>query len=182
MKPLSFTEYLVLGSLMSGERHGYEIIQFLGSTLDATWRMSTSQLYVLLKRLQQEGWLSSRSKIQASRPSKRIFNLTIGGRKAFLDWLAAPVEHVRDFRMEFLCKMFFFDHLSLPGAKDLVEEQIRVLERLSEKIRGKTGEGETRFIKLVYGFKVRTVEGLLSWLVHEARPFAEGEELSGSRQ
>ena len=51
----SATEYVILGALMSGARHGYEIMQFLGSALDATWRLSTSQLYVLLKRLEEEG-------------------------------------------------------------------------------------------------------------------------------
>lgn len=42
-------EYVILGVLMLGERHGYEIMQFLGSALEATWRVSTSQLYVFLK-------------------------------------------------------------------------------------------------------------------------------------
>ena len=90
-----------------------------------------------------------------------------------MDWLGAPVEHVRDFRMEFLCKMFFFDHLSLPGAEDLVERQIRVLEKLSERIRKRTDKDERGFMNLVYRFKARNVECLVSWLTEEARPFAE---------
>jgi PadR family transcriptional regulator AphA len=181
MTQKSPTEYVILGALMSGSRHGYEIMQFLGSALEATWRVSTSQLYVLLKRLKQEGLLESQPESQESRPSKRVFNLTRAGRKAFLDWLDAPVEHVRDFRMEFLCKMFFFDYLSFPGAKDLVEKQIRVLEELSDQIQRSPTKDEDGFTKLVYGFKARTVEGLLSWLVQEARPFVE-EERVGKRR
>jgi PadR family transcriptional regulator AphA len=167
------TEYVVLGALMSGPRHGYEIMQFLGSALGATWRLSTSQLYVLLKRLEEEGCLASYSESQEPRPPKRMFHLTGEGTKTFLAWLGAPVEHVRDFRMEFLCKMFFFESLSLPGAKDLVERQIQVLEELSDRIQRRTYKDEDGFMKLVYGFKARTVECLLSWLVQEVRPFAE---------
>jgi len=152
-------------------------MQFLGSALEATWRLSTSQLYVLLKRLEQEGFLESHPEKQQSRPSKRVFTLTVAGRRAFLDWLGTPVEHVRDFRMEFLCKMFFFDYLSLSGAKDLVETQIQVLEKLSDKIQRIPNKDENRFMKLVYGFKTRTVESLLSWLVQEARPFVEEESV-----
>ena len=54
MEDRSLTEYVVLGSLIAAPRHGYEIKQFLGSTLESTWRVSTSQLYALLKRLKQE--------------------------------------------------------------------------------------------------------------------------------
>jgi len=181
MTPKSPTEYVVLGALMSGARHGYEIMQFLGSALESTWQLSTSQLYVLLKRLEQEGCLESCSESQESRPPKRVFKLTNAGRKAFLEWLSTPVEHVRDFRMEFLCKMFFFDSLSLPGAKDLVNTQIRVLEKLLDKIQRRPNKDESGFMKLVYGFKARNVESLLSWLRQEARPFVE-QEKAGKRR
>ena len=137
------TEYVVLGALMSGARHGYEIMRFLCCALEATWRLSTSQLYVLLKRLEQEGCLESLSESQGTRPPKRVFNLTRAGRKAFLEWLSSPVEHVRDFRMEFLCKMFFSDSLSLAGAHELVEAQIRVLEKLLDKIQSIKGKLST---------------------------------------
>jgi PadR family transcriptional regulator AphA len=177
----SATEYVVLGALMSGARHGYEIMQFLGSALEATWRVSTSQLYVLLKRLEEEGCLESSPESQGTRPPKRVFNLTVKGRKAFLEWLSAPVEHVRDFRMEFLCKLFFFDSLSLAGAHDLVEAQIRILENLLHKIEKKSDKDDGGFMKLVYGFKVRNVECLLLWLLEEVRPFAGHERGSKSR-
>lgn len=181
MTPKSPTEYVVLGALMSGARHGYEILQLLGSALEATWRLSTSQLYVLLKRLEQEGCLESLSESQGTRPPKRVFNLTSQGREAFLEWLSTPVEHVRDFRMEFVCKMFFFDSLSLPGAEDLVNTQIRVLQKLLDKIQRRPDKDESGFMKLVYGFKARNVESLLSWLRQEARPFFK-QEKSGKRR
>jgi PadR family transcriptional regulator, regulatory protein AphA len=169
----STTEYVVLGALMSGARHGYEIMQFLASALEDTWRLSTSQLYVLLKRLEKGGYLESFAENQESRPPKRIFRLTPEGGRVFLKWLRAPVEHVRDFRMEFLSKMFFFDFLSLPGAQDLLEKQIRVLEERLDKIRKRSVKQRTGFSKLLYGFKARNVESLLSWLAEEARPFVE---------
>jgi PadR family transcriptional regulator AphA len=181
MIPKSPTEYVVLGALMSSARHGYEILQFLDSALETTWRLSTSQLYVLLKRLEQEGCLESFAESQETRPPKRVFNLTRAGRKAFLEWLSAPVEHVRDLRMEFLSKMFFFDSLSLPGAKDLVNTQIRVLEKLLDKIQSRPSKDESGFMKLVYAFKAGNVESLLSWLRQEARPFVE-EKRAGKKR
>jgi PadR family transcriptional regulator, regulatory protein AphA len=169
----STTEYVVLGALMSGAKHGYEIMQFLSSALEDTWRLGTSQLYLLLKRLEKRGYLESFAENQESRPPKRIFRLTPEGSRVFLEWLRDPVEHVRDFRMEFLSKMFFFYTLSLPGAKDLLKKQIRVMEERLEKIR-KRKDKQTGFSRLVYGFKAKNVESLLSWLAQEASPFVEG--------
>jgi DNA-binding MarR family transcriptional regulator len=135
----------------------------------------------LLKRLEKEGLLDSRPESQESRPSRRVFSLTVAGRKAFLEWLDAPVEHVRDFRMEFLCKMFFFDHLSLAGAKDLVQKQIQVSEKVLDRIQARTHKSENRFMELVYGFKASNVACLVSWLRQEALPFTEHRGNSGKK-
>jgi PadR family transcriptional regulator AphA len=175
MKPRTATEYVILGALVPGSRHGYEIMRFLASALEATWRVSTSQLYLLLKRLEKEECLESSLESQETRPSKRVYALTPAGREAFEKWLRAPVVHVRDFRAEFLSKLFFFHHLSLAGADGLVEAQTGVLENLKLTLQEKRKNEADRFMKLVYGFKVRTVVGMLSWLLRDARSFVEEE-------
>jgi PadR family transcriptional regulator AphA len=175
MKTRTATEYVILGALMLGSRHGYEMMQFLASALEATWRVSTSQLYLLLKRLEKEKCLDSSLESQETRPSKRVYALTPAGRKAFEDWLRAPVVHVRQLRAEFLSKLFFFHRLSLSGADGLVEAQIEVLEKLKLTLEEKRKNESDRFMKLVYGFKVQTVGSTLSWLLRDGRSFV-GEE------
>jgi DNA-binding PadR family transcriptional regulator len=172
----SLAEYAILGTLITGPKHGYEIMQFLGSALEDTWQPSTSQLYVLLKRLKQEELCDSRAEKQETRPSKRVFTLTDSGKRTFLAWQVTPVTHVRDFRMEFLCKMFFFDYLSLSGGKDLIKKQSQVLEAVLDAIKRKYRDDDSEFTQLVLGFKVRTVENLLSWLHEEASPFIDRKE------
>lgn len=171
MRHRSTTEYVLLGALLSGEMHGYELMQFLSSALEMTWRVSTSQLYVLLKRLEKQECLGSRAEEQGVRPSRRVFHITPKGKKEFLAWLQQPVHHVRELRVEFLCKLFFFDHLALAGAKDLVEGQIRVLEHLLARIRRDPKKDESEFMKVVYSFKTQSVECMLSWLTEEVMPF-----------
>ena len=112
MKTKPSTDYILLGSLMDGPKHGYEIRQFMNETLDSTWFVGTSQLYLLLKKLEHAGLLRSSLKHQTTRPSKRIYCLTTEGQAAFTSWLYEPIEHVRDFRFEFLAKLFFFNRLA----------------------------------------------------------------------
>jgi hypothetical protein len=45
----------------------------------------------------------------------------------------------------------------------------RTIGQDPEKVR----QTKNRFLELVYGFKARNVESLLSWLAEEARPFVE---------
>ncbi len=173
MKTKPSTEYALLGALMSGPRHGYEIMQFLDTALGSTWHVGTSQLYVLLKRLERDNLLRSDVEIQDTRPSKRIFSLTSGGKKVFMDWLKSPTEHVRDLRIEFLAKLFFFDLLSLKGGNELIKAQVQVLKQMKERIRQKQEKEKEPFSKLAFGFKMITVEAYIQWLVEQATPFIQ---------
>lgn len=170
---MPFTEYVLLGALMSGPRHGYEIMQFLDTALGSTWHVGTSQLYALLKRLEGEGLVSSTLETQEDRPSKRVFFLTDIGKKSFLVWVHCPIENVRDIRIEFLAKLFFFGRLRLKEGDKLVKRQIQVLNKNKERLR-KISENETNpYNRLVLDFKMSTVEAWLDWLHMKAKPFIE---------
>jgi PadR family transcriptional regulator AphA len=171
MKIRNSTEFVMLGALMPGSKHGYEVMQFLSSALEPAWRVSTSQLYVLLKRLELEGMVQSTLESQESRPSKRVYRITNKGKKVFVEWLKTPVEHVRDFRTEFLTKLFFFYHLALPGLETLVDAQTRALKQLRGTIHEQEKKEKDVFMRLVYGFKNHTIDGLVAWLLREARSF-----------
>jgi DNA-binding PadR family transcriptional regulator len=171
MKTKPSTEYILLGALMDGPKHGYEIRQFMDETLEATWFVGTSQLYLLLKKLEQSDLLKSSLRHQKSRPSKRIFSLTPQGKTAFTRWLNRPIEHVRDFRFEFLAKLFFFSHLSLKGGEKLIHSQIQEFEKFQKSLREKIGTENNRYGRLVVGFKLSTAEARKDWLLKQAKPF-----------
>ena len=179
MKTKPSTEYVLLGTLFSGHKHGYEVMQFLESTLESTWRVSTSQLYVLLKRLEREGLVHSSLETQETRPSRRVFSLTRPGKTAFLEWVRSPTERVRDLRIEFPAKLFFFHRLSLKGGDELVSAQVKALEEIKEGIRKRQGRENDPFEKLVLGIKVMTVETWLQWLRKQATHFLREIYLHG---
>ena len=171
MKAKQATEYVLLGALFSDPKHGYEIIQFLESALESTWQVSTSQLYLLLKRLEHNGLLESNIQEQEIRPSKRVFSLTSKGKKAFLGWLGSPVENIRDLRIEFLAKIFFLHSFSLKGGNDLVNAQIACLEEIKTKLQKKNERESDSFRKLVFESKLMAVESWQRWLQKEVKPF-----------
>jgi PadR family transcriptional regulator AphA len=173
MKLRTSTEFIILGSLLPGSKHGYEIMQFLSSALEPACRVSTSQLYLILKRLELAGMVHSSLESQKTRPSKRVYGLTNQGKEVFVQWLQTPVEHVRDFRTEFLTKMFFFYHLALPGADRLLDSQIDAIEQLKRRVHERRETEDEAFMALVYGFKNHTIESILTWLRQDVHTFVK---------
>lgn len=165
------TEYVLLGSVFSGPMHGYDILQFTRSALGTTWYVGTSQMYLLLKRLEQKGLLESSVEPQTNRPSKRIFSLTSLGENAFLSWLNSPTKHIRSIRTEFMIKLFFFYRHNFNGGLKLIESQIKVLEEIRERIKNQQKSVENPYTDMVLEFKTITVEAWLKWLRKEARAF-----------
>lgn len=177
MKTNPSTEYVLLGSLFTEPKHGYEIIKFLESALESTWQVSTSQLYVLLKRLERDGLLESKFETQETRPSKRIFFLSAKGKNAFLDWLRSPVEHIRDLRIEFLTKLFFFQRLSLKGGNELIEEQFAFLKTAQKNLKKNYEQESDPFKKMVFEIKWMTIDTWKKWLQKHAYIFEKDSDL-----
>lgn len=171
MKTQPATEYALLGALMSGPRHGYDLVQFLNASLGSTWYVSTSQLYTLLKRLERLGLLRSSIEAQETRPSKRVFALSPEGKKAFDKWLRRPTKHVRNLRVEFLAKLFFFKSLSLEGGEGLVDAQVTLLEGMRENTIKLTQQRKNPYQLLVLDSKLATIELWIDWLGEKGRRF-----------
>ena len=174
MKAKPSSEYVLLGSLMSGPKHGYEITQMLRNALASIWQVGTSQVYTVLRRLEQSDLVSSSVETQQVRPSKRVYSLTPDGHEVFLDWLHSTTEHVRDLRIEFSAKLFFFKQLELAGGNDLIKKQILWLEQRKEKLLN-TRSGETDpYKRMVFSFKTATLETWIACLGNEAIEFIQG--------
>ena len=171
MKTRPATEYVLLGSLYSGPRHGYEIINFLHDSLGQSWYVGTSQLYAVLKRLEKEGLVESRMEHQETRPSKRIFHLTDGGRQKFLEWVKSPSDHVRDMRVEFLAKLYFIREYGFDWGPELLALQADILKEKRSRLTSIKKREKDDYLRLVCTFKLATISAWLRWLEKEATTF-----------
>jgi len=123
-QPLAI-EYALLGFLREQPIHAYEIHQRLlqAEALGLVWRVKQSQVYALLSRLEQDGHIIAATAEHSGGPPKRVLALTASGRAAFATWVAAPVQHGRDFRIEFLAKLFFARQEGSHAVEALIEHQ-----------------------------------------------------------
>lgn len=106
-------DHLLLGIL----RHpasGYAVKHEFDQVFRHFWAAELSQIYRTLRRMEDEGLLSSRSEASTKGPARRVYQTTAKGRQRLRQWLAAPA--VGDERLDFLAQVFFLDEHRDPAA------------------------------------------------------------------
>jgi DNA-binding PadR family transcriptional regulator len=161
-------EHALLGLLRGRPMHAYEMARRLahGEALGRVWRIKQSHLYALLNSLEADGYLGATTESHGARPPRRVLHLTPEGEAAFRAWSAAPVRHGRDFRLEFLAKLYFAEREGPVAVADLIARQRAECERWLSRLRAQTDELDAgqRFDRLVLGFRRSQIAALVAWL------------------
>jgi len=155
---------VLLGLLMARPRHGYELYQEFSRELGKVWRIGLSQLYAYLKQLEADGLVTVQAESQATRPSRKIYHLTPTGQEAFLEWVHQPSRHIRNIRLEFLARLYFFRRLALPGLDRLVAAQKAVCQAQVEALTSAAAETDDTFGRLVIEFRQGQLQAIIRWL------------------
>lgn len=167
-KPSLALEHALLGLLRRQPMHAYEMYQRLVQVeaLGLVWHLKQSHLYALLARLEEDGYIAGTTEPQGTRPPKRVLRLTARGQAAFEAWVAAPVAHGRDFRLEFLAKLFFALEESPAEAAALIDRQRTTCHEWLDDLGTQEGALETErpYNWLVVQFRRSQIEAILGWL------------------
>jgi len=159
-------EFAVLGALLAGPAHGYELKRRLSSGLGPIWHIAPSQLYSVLSRLEREGLIQGCLEPQGARPPRRVFSLTPAGERAFWDWATSPVRHARDVRLELLAKLYFLHRHAPDEILPLLSAQAERLARLRDRLAGRRAlpSDDPWLGGIAARFRLRQLEALLAWL------------------
>jgi PadR family transcriptional regulator, regulatory protein AphA len=163
-------EYPILGALWRVPSHGYDLCRELSDRLGEIWTLRNSHIYALLAGLEKEGLVSHERIDQDTRPAKKVYRITEAGRQVFLDWVRAPVENIRDIRLEFLAKLHFA-RLNLPSlTADLISDQLGVCLRNEKCLRDKRRLCKTPTERAAMDYRLTMVEGTVAWLTKLRSP------------
>ena len=98
--------HAVLGLLAQRPRHGYELRAAFQALVGGkeNWDVKPAQIYTTLMRLEQGGFIAEDCIEQDAGPEKRIYAITLTGRKILAEWFACGVKpgHQQD---EFFLKL-----------------------------------------------------------------------------
>jgi DNA-binding PadR family transcriptional regulator len=160
-------EFALLGFLIAGQSHGYDLHQKFISELGHVWHLSQSQAYAILKRLESRGDISAHIVEQEKLPARQVLRITSQGRKRFFEWLELGIgTNARSIRLEFLTRLYF-TQLHRPENTSLIykaqaaeiESRIEQLETLLENL-----PPEQIFNRLSLDLRLQQMRLIQNWM------------------
>jgi DNA-binding PadR family transcriptional regulator len=156
----------LLALLAKEPAHGYELKLALEQTFGQAYPSpNIGQIYVTLKRLEQDGLVRSQDVEQATRPNKRVYELTPAGRESLRAWVNEPNEGPR-VRDDFFIKLVLAPMAGLADRMGLINTQRRhylgIMRNLTE-LMADTDPADTVARLLIEG-AVLHLQADLDWL------------------
>lgn len=160
-------EFALLGFLISGQSHGYDLHQKFTTELGHVWHLSQSQAYAILKRLESRGDISAHVVEQEKLPARQILRITAQGRKRFFEWLELGIgTNARSIRLEFLTRLYFTQLHRPENISQIyktqsaeIESRIEQLETLIENL-----PPEQVFNRLSLDLRLQQMQLIQNWM------------------
>jgi DNA-binding PadR family transcriptional regulator len=159
-------EPAVLGFLLNGSMHGYDLYKQAHDRLGMVWHVGQSQLYAIINVYAERGWIRTRVQAQGNRPARKILELTAAGTKAFEQWLVQPARGLREFRVDFFMRLYFASATGALSARQLVDQQIAASQKDLETLRARDSAvaADDDFNRLTRSFRIQQLSTILKWL------------------
>ncbi len=129
---------VILGLLAGSTSHGYQLLEYFhaDAPLGQIWSLSTSQLYSILKRLENRDDIKGRECFTDHAPPRTEYWLTPQGQERLLLWLHDPFPSAstRHIRTEFLSRLFLARRLNTPVTGIIDAQRSTVLSRRQQLI------------------------------------------------
>lgn len=166
-------EWACLGILAEHPAHGFAVARRLepGGDVGRVWSLSRPLTYRALDTLVARG----AAEVVGSEPGiaggpRTLLAPSADGRRALVDWLAQPVEHLRDVRGELLLKLLLCD-LAGVDRRPLVDAQLAMVVPLARKLAGAARHAPT---DPVLAWRRESSRAVVRFLEHLARIDADG--------
>jgi DNA-binding PadR family transcriptional regulator len=188
-QPNPMYELFVLGELMVQPLHGYLLHKIVNLILGPFHRLSWGTLYPLIRRLEQEGFITS--EVQRRReglfqtepgPSRNVYRLTEAGRARFLALMLDPGDYNPDYPDLFAMKFTKFGYLTPAQRLAVLEHYRTFLLTLRDHYRTvgsqvaqepEIVETERSYISRWLEDRVGTLEQQLTWLDRQMADMTE---------
>ena len=166
---LATIEYALLGFLIEGPCHGYDLHKKLTdpSGIGMIWGVKIANMYAQLEKLARKGLISGKVQENETRPARTEYSLTSKGEQEFMRWTSRLIEHPRDFRHDFMARLFFLQRQQPDELPILIDQQLEITQNwLSSTIeKEKALSKPATFESITYHFRVSQIHSMVDWLM-----------------
>ncbi|MNH82962.1 Transcriptional regulator PadR-like family protein [compost metagenome] len=165
--------YALLAMLVRKPCSGYELAEML----EVFWQAKHSQIYPLLAKLENDGYLTPENIEQTGRPNKKLYHITNEGKETLKLWMdkAPSVPVSRD---EFLIKAYSISLTDTATAQRLFEDRLSFYK---EKVHRR--EKLIQEMEAEYGSHLKDQEHQIfgRYIVHQRKLLMEQQEIAWCR-
>jgi len=158
---------VLLGLIKAQPAHGYELQDRFKSKSDLgrIWTMSTSQLYAVLKRLEDEELILGKKVAVKDAPSRNEYSITERGERKLMSWMNEenPSSSIHRMRVIFMSKLYIAILLCMPFDDVIAHQKISCATQKMELIKERT-QVQSQMEGLVLDFVISQLDSALSWL------------------
>lgn len=122
-------KYILLGFLNYQPMTGYELKSIIDNSTMHFWHAHHSQIYTMLRKLEDDGLLVSEVDDEADKLNRRTYTITQSGQQDLQAWLAAPMATVAPIKEELLVRVFFSAQRTTADMLDELRQQQRLHQR-----------------------------------------------------
>lgn len=127
--------YAILGLLAEEPMHGYRLKKIFDRRVSPLWGLTTGQIYQTLAALERIALVESRGERRGRRPSRRVYSVTVSGKRDLAAWLAESPAPSRPFREEMLIRLMLFGESHAENLLRAIGKQIDDATALLERVR-----------------------------------------------
>jgi len=158
---------IILGLLAVQPCHGYQLLDHFHdpNKLGRVWSMSTSQLYVVLKRLEQQDFIKGQEIPSADAPTRTEYYLTEAGRDHLNLWLndRQPSASIRRVRVEFLSRLYIARMLGI-NTDAIIQHQKAACQLQRKILLAQREEAQPGIGVLALEFMLIQLDAVLQWI------------------
>lgn len=152
---------------MATPQHGYQLLETFQnpSALGRVWKLSTSQLYAVLKRLHERGFIRGEEALSADAPPRTVYHITLSGQAHMQAWLdeARPSPSVRRVRVECLSRLYVARLLDV-SIPDILQHQKTTCEHKYQQLIAQRQPNDSSTGSLALELEIAQMEAILGWI------------------
>ena len=152
---------------MSTPQHGYQLLEIFqdSSALGRVWKLSTSQLYAVLKRLHEQGFIIGQEAYSDDAPPRTIYHITTSGQAHVQAWLdePQPSPSVRRVRVECLSRLYVARLLNI-SISDILQRQKATCKHKYRQLVAQREPGDDSTGSLSLELEIAQMEAILGWI------------------
>ncbi|WP_203640651.1 PadR family transcriptional regulator [Levilactobacillus andaensis] len=122
-------QYIILGLLDQRPQTGYDLTKAFDNEIGEFWQAQHSQIYPLLKRLEETGDITHEVTMTGEKLAKKQYQLTPAGHEKLVTWIGEPSPELTALKDEFILKLYFIKTADDPRLQPMLQEQILLHQR-----------------------------------------------------